>query len=150
MTSHSDVCYNWANKTGKGKRGHHVFYEGETIYSYGHHFPIARHTKTLTDDECIFVTTQSYSSSTAAHTGLARHAIPSGLKVFNVHSVICRNKQDHRKNHTAMVRNLGETLDKATRARSNKPRLLQKAEALRKAANDYSVAFKLNRKPITE
>jgi hypothetical protein len=42
MATHNEVAHAWAHQTGRCHRGHHMFYEGDTIYSYGHHFPIAR------------------------------------------------------------------------------------------------------------
>ena len=40
--THDEVAHAWANQTHEAMRGCNVFFEGDTIFSYGHHFPIAR------------------------------------------------------------------------------------------------------------
>ena len=54
----------------KGK-GSHMFIDGNVIYSYGYHFPIAR----LLDDKIAIITTRKYSSSTSRHTTTVHHAL---------------------------------------------------------------------------
>lgn len=77
--NNSEVAHFWANQTQASGRGSHFYFEGDTIYSYGSHFPIARHYKGH-----VLFTTDSYSVSTSRHMGEARHAIPARLKVFYV------------------------------------------------------------------
>lgn len=64
------MVHDWANQIGEKKTVGNVFYVGNTIYSYGYHFPMARHL----DDRTIAMTTQSYSSSTASHLSAVRSA----------------------------------------------------------------------------
>lgn len=43
--NHSECARRWAEQSGRGNKAKAgaIFYEGDTIYSYGHHYPIARH-----------------------------------------------------------------------------------------------------------
>jgi hypothetical protein len=74
--SYSGVPHKWAhrveNRSGKvaGKAGN-VFYEGERIYSYGHHFCIAR----LLPSNVVVFGTHKYSSSTGNHQASVRGAV---------------------------------------------------------------------------
>lgn len=68
----------WANKSRPEACGSHFFFEGDTIYSYGHHFPIARHYL-----GCVLLTAQGYSNTTARHISITRSAC-SHLKTFTV------------------------------------------------------------------
>jgi hypothetical protein len=70
LGSHQQVCHYWANKVqGEGKSGN-MFFENARLYSYGHHFMIARH---LSPGVVLF-SLQDYSSSTSKHKSLARSA----------------------------------------------------------------------------
>ncbi len=60
----------FANGATSGK-GSHMFIEGDTIYSYGRHFPIA----TRGEDGTIYLTTKTYSVSTARQISHVRSAL---------------------------------------------------------------------------
>lgn len=51
--------------------GSHLFIEGDTIYSYGYNFAVARRTGEKTAN----LTTRKYSQSTSVHTGYIRTAL---------------------------------------------------------------------------
>lgn len=75
--SNLDIAYKFAQGATKGK-GSNVFIEGDTIYSYGYHFPMA--TRTAAG---FLVTYRKYSSSTARHLSYVRRAIPDvALEVY--------------------------------------------------------------------
>ena len=87
MATNSQVAHAWANKTGKHCRGSNFFYDDDTIYSYGGHFPIARHM-----DGVVLFTTESYSNSTSKHLGHASNAC-NHLTRFNVADVKANSKE---------------------------------------------------------
>jgi hypothetical protein len=60
--NNTQLAEQFAQKKTEGK-GSNLFIEGDTIYSYGHHFPIAQH---LGANVVVF-NSDSYSSSTARH-----------------------------------------------------------------------------------
>jgi len=55
-------------------RTKHLYIEGDTIYSYGSHFPIAQRI-VLGGETAYLFTTGGYSTTTARHKSLVRHAI---------------------------------------------------------------------------
>lgn len=58
----------------------HVFIEGDAIFSYGAHFPMAF----KSGKENLFLNKDKYSSSTSAHQSALRREIPSFMKVKEV------------------------------------------------------------------
>jgi hypothetical protein len=85
MTNYTDVCDRWVEKAVHGrdlrdKTTQRVYYEGDTIFSYGSHFPMAR---VVRDDagefSFVLVNGNTYSPSTSNHQRHMRDAI-SGLR----------------------------------------------------------------------
>ena len=115
------VAHLWANRTQDYARnpGHNFYFSGETIYSYGSHFPIARHVESKRGRAVLF-TTRSYSATTAGHkctvAGACRH-----LTVFHVADVTgsdCRKQfAEYRAAYMALV-------GKYAKARQRKPEYL--------------------------
>lgn len=68
----SEVAHIWASQQQKSGRnsGGNFYFDNQTIYSYGSHFPIA----TIRGND-VFFTLRSYSNTTAKHIGRARGAI---------------------------------------------------------------------------
>jgi len=65
------VAHYWANKVQSNARNSNssFYFENETIYSYGRHFPIAKHINGK-----VLFTTRTYSNTTAKHISTARAA----------------------------------------------------------------------------
>lgn len=68
----STVAHMWANKQQESAKygGGNFYYEGDTIYSYGSHFPIARHV----ERNAVLFTLRAYSNTTAKHIHIVRQA----------------------------------------------------------------------------
>lgn len=79
--NNKEVAHLWANRSRESAKGSSFYFTGDTIYSYGAHFPIARHYK-----GCVLFTSKGYSNTTAKHKGYARSAV-SHLTVFTVSDV---------------------------------------------------------------
>lgn len=81
VLSTDNVAHYWANKLQAEGRNcpRNFYFEGDTIYSYGRHFPIARHLP----DGSVAITTKKYSNTTNKHTWLVRHAV-AHLRVIDV------------------------------------------------------------------
>jgi len=65
----SELCHKWANQeqeSGRTSNGT-MFFNGSTIYSYGHHFPIAKHIVNEQGQRAVLYTERSYSNTTAKH-----------------------------------------------------------------------------------
>jgi hypothetical protein len=84
-----EIPHLWAHRTqddARNKQGN-LYFTGDTIYSYGSHFPIARHVVSEEGERAILFTTDTYSVTTSSHCSAVRSAIPSGIPVFHVPNV---------------------------------------------------------------
>lgn len=84
--NNKQVAHLWANKSKQSASGSHFYFEGDTIYSYGRHFPIARHA-IHKGKPCVLFTTDDYSSSTSRHKSYVRNAIASGIPILYVQRI---------------------------------------------------------------
>ena len=62
----------------------HYYFRCDTIYSYGSHFPIARHVVNSAGNPAVLFTTRDYSVTTQRHKSLTARAIPHDAVVFHV------------------------------------------------------------------
>jgi hypothetical protein len=84
-----EIPHLWAHRTqdeARNRQGN-LYFTGDTIYSYGSHFLIARHVTNDADERAVLFTTSTYSVTTASHCSAVRSAIPSGICVFHVPNV---------------------------------------------------------------
>jgi hypothetical protein len=84
-----EVPHLWAHRTqddARNKQGN-LYFTGDTIYSYGSHFPIARHVTNDAGERAVLLTTATYSVTTSSHCSAVRSSIPSGFPVFHVPNV---------------------------------------------------------------
>lgn len=86
VNSPEQVAHLWAHQTQTEARNSNrsFFFYKDTIFSYGHHFPIARHVTNSKGEKAILFTDASYSISTAKHIGKVRNAIPFEANIINV------------------------------------------------------------------
>ena len=73
--THNEVAHNWAHQTGRKSKGFAMFYEGDTIYSWGYHFPIAKFVTAPNGERVVLINKDSYSVSTSKHQCLVRRAL---------------------------------------------------------------------------
>ncbi len=132
------VAHLWAHKSQEFARnpGHNFYFHGDTIYSYGSHFPIARHV-TRKGRSAVLFTTRSHSVTTSGHKwtveGACRH-----LTVFHVADVTASRPQfaEYRSRYMALV-------TKYAKARTRKPEILACLRGLVSEANQYADFFGL-------
>jgi hypothetical protein len=132
------VAHLWAHKSQDFARnpGHNFYFHGDTIYSYGSHFPVARHVSRKGNSAVLF-TTRSYSATTAGHKcmveGACRH-----LTVFHVADVTASRPQfaEYRARYMAVVGTYAK-------ARQRKPDILAGLRDLVSEANQYAEFFGL-------
>ena len=111
LSSHSEVAHYWANqKQPEGKSGN-IFFVGDTIYSYGYHFPVAK----IVSKTTILLTTASYSVSTAKHMSIIRSAIPYYYEILYVPNI-----EDTTKTRRSLTGLFEKNLSLASRARTKK------------------------------
>lgn len=71
----STVAHLWANKAqGEARNSGNFFFSGDTIYSYGYHFPIAKHMAGSQGENGVLFTERTYSNTTATHIQVVRQA----------------------------------------------------------------------------
>lgn len=138
--------YKARNSTGS------LYFEGQTVYSYGAHFPIARHITNLRGERAILFTTAHHSVTTSGHCSAVARAIPPNIPVFHVPHLRSGWSElpDHAQNMESYVRRISELLGKAKRARTNRDWLKREALALREQLRGYLTFFALTAVPLPE
>jgi hypothetical protein len=118
----SEIPHLWFHQTQSDARSQgNVFFNGDTIYSYGEHFPIARHVTNKSGQRAVLFTIAHYSVTTTGHCSAVRSAIPSGTVVFDVPSLgthYASGTPSHNDNLKYFVTQINEHVTKASRARS--------------------------------
>jgi len=80
FSSHNECAHIWASQSQYEGRAGNIFFEGDTVYSYGRHFPVARFAPEF--GGIVLFTDRGYSNSTSKHKGIIRGAIPSAYTVI--------------------------------------------------------------------
>jgi hypothetical protein len=142
MTKHvfrnNMVAHVWAQRNqshGRSSNGH-FYFEGDTIYSYGTHFPIAKFYDTARGPVVLF-TTKGYSVTTSAHMSRVSGAIPAGIPIYHVPEVYIGhhyNARDYGERYMSLI-------TQAARARKSGEYLLGQAIRLAAECRDYCAAF---------
>lgn len=128
-----EVAHLWANKSRSSAKASNFYFNGDTIYSYGSHFPIARHHKV----GCVLMTTRSYSSSTNRHISYVRNA-SHHLTTFHVKDPT----KEPSKADVLAYRERILDLSKKVAAARNQAWWLSQLENLVNEANEFCAYFK--------
>jgi hypothetical protein len=140
--NNSTLSHNWANKIKPSGKGSSMFYEGDTIYSYGYHFPIA---KFITIEQNTFVAYNysNYSSTTNKHQAHVRNAIPSNFEVIKVIDMNF-GYYGHEKNLKHYINKIDEHFRKAKRSYKYKEFQLRETKRYINTLFDYLRLFKID------
>ena len=84
--NNSQVAHCWANQTKASGSGSNFFFDGASIYSYGHHFEVARLVQTESNKTIALHTTANYSVPTQQHKREAYWACHNLHESFHVPS----------------------------------------------------------------
>jgi hypothetical protein len=139
MATHNEVAHAWANQTGRHRKGFNMFYEGDTIYSYGYHFPIARIVDAPNGERVVLFTTENYSVSTSKHKTYTWRAC-GHRKVFHVPFVRRLDCADNVESYKARIK---DAFEKAKRARVYTQHHLDQAHALIAEVKDFIRVFQV-------
>lgn len=144
VVSEDMVAHLWAHKAqdhartpGQGR----MYFDGDTIYSYGSHFPIARH---VTHNgkpggrPAILFTTRDYSNTTRKHKYCAQRAC-SHLTVFLVHNIY----GSHKVHLLDYKERLAEAAKDYAKAKGRKPEHLARMRSIVSQGNAYAAFFGL-------
>ena len=149
VVSSGQVPHLWFHKVqDSAKNGNgSLYFSGDTVFSYGSHFPIARHVQSGKQSAVLF-TTRDYSVITSGHKSAVRCAIPEGTLVFHVPNVFTSDRyasNDHPSNLADYVQRVADHLAKCARARQSYAKEWEhgQAVALRNEAREYAKFFKL-------
>ena len=112
MSSHLDTAHAWAHKTGTNQNASSMYYRDDVIYSYGEHFPMARHV-----NGTVLFTTRTYSNSTSKHLSRTWSACHH-LDPIRVDNVMATTKAEHLVNIKAGMVDASDLVEKAGRART--------------------------------
>lgn len=76
FTDLSTIAHLWANQTQTTARNSssNFYFDSNVIYSYGRHFPIAKHITNEAGEHAILFTTRSYSLTTSKHVSIVWQA----------------------------------------------------------------------------
>jgi hypothetical protein len=77
LNDQSAIAHLWANKQqseARNSNNSYYFYDN-TIYSYGSHFPIAKHVINEAGEIAVLFTTRTYSNTTAKHINITRQSV---------------------------------------------------------------------------
>jgi hypothetical protein len=156
-----EIPHLWAHRTQEEARNRqgNLYFTGDTIYSYGSHFPIARHVTNDAGERAVLLTTGTYSVTTSGHCSAVRSAIPPGIPVFHVpnvcHGRYCGSEltaDDHAGNLADHTERIEKHVITSARARSSytKEWNHERAVGLRDEAIAYCAFFGLPTPNIPE
>lgn len=142
-----DVAHVWAHQlqdSARNKTGN-LYFNCSTIYSYGSHFPIAKHVE-YKGKKCILFTTRDYSSTTRGHKYEVARAIPPGVPVFHVqhptNSVRKEMLDEYVERITQLCREIAKGRDGTWRQKYRREGLVKLVDE----ANAFSKFFGLRRR----
>jgi hypothetical protein len=142
-SSASNVAHVWAHQQKNSMSRNNVFFSGTTIYSYGHHFPIAM----LLDGGYVLFTNRRYSNTTARHIRYVRDAVSHKNLIFcwHVPDDVYGNvtQDDHDKNIKAWTSDVKDKLDEIVKAKQQrtKDRLMGELNPIQAEAKVYIEHF---------
>lgn len=148
--TNSMCAHVWAQRSqerGQGSKGS-IYFQGDTIYSYGPHFRIAMFVDRPPAETVVLINRDNCSVSTAKHINYVRRAIPHGVPVFHVlHVDAGRGKA----NLDDYYERIEAALSNAHRARSHTEWKLERAIDLTNEARNFAKFFGLPfNEPVTD
>lgn len=143
VVSNHEVPHLWAHQSQPDAKnaGGSFYFNGDTIYSYGSHFPIARHARDAAGLHVVLVTTRTYGVTTQRHVSRTRQAIPSSLKewdVVNPQDSPAASFEHFQLEHRQLLDEVGTAKNKVSRAKR-----YQKLASRTEYANEFAAAFGL-------
>lgn len=132
-----ETAHYWANELQDEGRSGHVYFEDGIIYSYGTHFPIAKHVVNDAGQKAVLFTTRNYSSDTGKHKNAVRMA------ANHLDIIYCDNPGcSHEHNFEQWLRDVEVVAAKLVVAR--KPEMyLSRISDIQNDVNKYALFFGL-------
>lgn len=117
----TEMSHEWATNPDRNIRCGNGLVEDRIIYSYGKHFPIAKIVDQKDSSKLVYMTLDTYSSTTAGHIRDTQSAVSHLPKLYmvNVPRGVVTN-YDHEKNIKYWVGKIQDSLSKIATAKENK------------------------------
>lgn len=112
--NNSELTHVWANQTQTHGTGSNMFFEHESIYSYGYHFKIAKHVTNNNGQKCVLFNDKHYSNTTSKHQRLVWQSIPANVRFYKVKTIF----ENIETASNAHLENLNNYLEYAEQAKS--------------------------------
>jgi hypothetical protein len=153
--SSSEIPHLWAHKTqstGRNAQGN-LYFENDSIFSYGRHYEIARHVQTK-QGNAVLLNCESNSVTTNGQVSAVRQAIPPDVQVFCIPELT--GNQVSGRMHEKTLKYYASQIEKhlllAVRARSihAKESNHETAQKLTAERNQYVRFFHLRLKPLAD
>lgn len=144
--TNSELAHVWAQQNQSEGNGSNFYFVGDTIYSYGPHFPIAR----FVSADIVLFTSDTYRQTTAKHISLTRRAIDSDITVIEVPIVRDGDSTYRELNLRYLVNQSNECVESATRRRiaTYAEMDLERAQNYAEMATQYAALIKWRKKAI--
>jgi len=139
VVSASTVAHLWANQSQNHARVPHgnFYFRDKTIYSYGTHFPIAKHVTNGNGETAVLFTTRGYSNTTSKHVAVARQASN------HLYTIYCHNPEaSHESNFERYLSEIENIAQSLTNARKPE-KYLNEIKQIAYNANCYATFFGL-------
>jgi hypothetical protein len=148
FSSNSQLAHVWAQRSQSEGRTGHMFFDGDTIYSYGRHYAIAKFhfRKSQPFNTLVLMNSTSYSNSTAKHKSHVWRAIPNRVPTISVPDPTASRFLAHEVNMSHFQRELERTAIAFKRTRKHAELLKSEHESLVDAGNRYKEFFRLKGK----
>jgi hypothetical protein len=138
--TNSELAHTYAQQTqreGRNSQGS-FFFDGDTIYSYGRHFPIAKIITDSTQGEKILFTFRSYSNTTSKQV----HIVSQATRQYE--KILCYNPEgSHDENFNAWV-NISEGIASCLLTARKPEKYLHELAIIQARANNYADFFKID------
>lgn len=149
VMSIADVAHTWAHQTQTYARNsnYSFYFDGQTIYSYGSHFPIATIHPEL---NIVLYTRRSYSITTACHKSVVRRAIDlDRYTILDAFYLTPDTLREHLINVNGYVDAIKETIGKFNRATKYKESYRRRHDILVDQLTTYCKVFRIKSKILT-
>jgi hypothetical protein len=151
FNSFSEITHLWAHQSQEEARCGNGFFDGEIIYSYGRHFPIARIYTDEKGNKTVFFTTRDYSNTTSKHKHYTSGACSHLPKLYMQNVIqydVTFGKMDllHKKNISDIIFDIKIAISKFRAARENKIYCLAEINSFVKRFEDYVTFFRIKSK----
>jgi len=144
----AEIPHLWMHKTQDyATNSNRTFYfEGDVIYSYGSHWPIAKHITNGKGEKAILLNNETYGITTSCHASLVKYSIPSDALVFDLPKLFVREVKDKQTAKEAIKyykQEIQSCIAKLKRANKIKPRYYDQLERWETRANQFSKFYRL-------